>query len=232
MITSAFTSPNIQLVSSFEELISRPFQAEQNAMGWIRDLQGDFAELVQKFDLKDDLMNLEPEQLEQLNLSVSGQKARATILEDFIRLKALGSSPNINLIKKYSSDVNSLVFPRDVYSFHVDQSPIPTHTFLCTYYGPSSEVLPNKQAEKKVQVPELRHELQQLYQGADAGFETFLRDEFYDLHYQAKPNGRSIPLGTGNLWRLAVDHPESRVPPCIHRAPEDVQGQVRLLLIC
>jgi hypothetical protein len=31
---------------------------------------------------------------------------------------------------------------------------------------------------------------------------------------------------------LAVDHPESQVPPCIHRAPKEKSGQNRLLMIC
>lgn len=39
-------------------------------------------------------------------------------------------------------------------------------------------------------------------------------------------------FGIGNLWRIAVDHPESPVPSCIHRAPANLRGgRPRLLLI-
>ena len=63
-------------------------------------------------------------------------------------------------------------------------------------------------------------------------FESFLSEFFFDLHYQPKPNSQPISLGIGNLWRLAVDHPESKVPPCVHRAPKEKTGKNRLLLIC
>lgn len=78
----------------------------------------------------------------------------------------------------------------------------------------------------------LRDELKKLYHGADEGFESFLSEHFFDLHYQANPNAHPINLGSGHLWRLAVDHPESQVPPCIHRAPKERSGQNRLLMIC
>ena len=44
----------------------------------------------------------------------------------------------------------------------------------------------------------------------------------------------SVPvrLGLGHLWRLAVDHPQQKVLPCIHRAPLEKEGEYRLLLIC
>jgi hypothetical protein len=83
-----------------------------------------------------------------------------------------------------------------------------------------------------VLVPAIRDELKKLYGGADEGFESFLSEHFFDLHYRAKPKARPISLGPGNLWRLAVDHPESKVLPCIHRAPSEKTGQVRLLMIC
>jgi hypothetical protein len=57
-------------------------------------------------------------------------------------------------------------------------------------------------------------------------------DNFFDLHYQAKPDAQIINLGIGNLWRLAVDHPNNPVLPCIHRAPIEKFGEYRLLLIC
>jgi len=57
-------------------------------------------------------------------------------------------------------------------------------------------------------------------------------EHFFDLHYQAKPNTQPTNLGIGHLWRLAVDHPESQVLPCVHRAPKEKKGESRLLLIC
>ncbi len=81
-------------------------------------------------------------------------------------------------------------------------------------------------------VPEIREELKKLYTGTDEGFESFLTEYFFDLHYQEKHNAVPISLGIGNLWRLAVDHPESQVLPCVHRAPKEKNGEIRLLLIC
>lgn len=115
---------------------------------------------------------------------------------------------------------------------NLDRSPIPTDTFLCTYFGESSEILPNSQAEQKVLVPEIRDELKKLYGGADEAFESFLSEHFFDLHYRAKPNASPISLGLGHIWRLAVDYPESKVLPCVHRAPKEKTGESRLLLIC
>jgi len=92
--------------------------------------------------------------------------------------------------------------------------------------------LPNSHAQQKVLVPEIRDELKKLYRGADEGFESFLSENFFDLHYLAKSEARPISLGLGHLWRLAIDHPESQVPPCVHRAPKEKTGQNRLMMIC
>jgi hypothetical protein len=156
----------------------------------------------------------------------------AILLSDLKVLEAHGASPVLNLIKFYDRDDSYPYFPTDVYSYHVDRSPVPTDTFLCTYHGESSEILPNSQAEQKVLVPEIRRELKKLYDVADGGFESFLSEYFFDLHYQAKPKACPIKLGLGHLWKIAVDHPESQVPPCLHRAPKEKNGQNRLLLIC
>jgi hypothetical protein len=85
---------------------------------------------------------------------------------------------------------------------------------------------------KKYLIPEIRAELKTLYNGPDEGFENFLTEHFFDLHYQAKPDAHLINLGLGHLWRLAIDHPELQVPPCVHRAPLETSGQTRLMLIC
>ncbi|MBA3682707.1 MAG: hypothetical protein H0W73_16330 [Bacteroidetes bacterium] len=220
----------IHCVTNFKDLVSIPFYGEVNAMCWTRELTGDFSEIVKKLESKENIKAIEEEELCELNLSEQGQLAREILLNDMKLLKAHGASPILNMIRYYDEDDS--FFPTDVYSFHVDRSPIPTDTFLCTYYGESSELLPNSQGEKKVLIPEIRDELKKLYHGSDEGFELFLTEHFFDLHYQAKAKAQPINLGLGNLWKLAVDHPGSKVPPCIHRAPKERSGQTRLLLIC
>jgi hypothetical protein len=222
----------IHYVTSFEDLVSTPFQGEVNAMCWTRKLTGDFSEIIDKINLTENIMELDQEELSKLQLSEHGQLAREILLNDLKLLQSHGASPILNVLRCYERDDSYPFFPTDVYSFHVDRSPVPTDTFLCTYYGEQSEILPNSQAEQKVLIPEIRDELKKLYGGADDGFESFLSKHFFDLHFRAKPAAQPISLGTGHLWRLAIDHPESKVPPCIHRAPKEKTGQSRLLMIC
>ncbi len=222
----------IHFVSNFHDLVHTQFHGATNAICWARKLTGDFSEIVNKVTLNGNITAIEPEQLCALQLSEKGQLAREIILSDWKLLQARGASPTLNVIKHYERDDANPFFPTDVYSFHVDRSPIPTDTFLCTYYGASSEILPNAQGIQKVLIPEIRDALKKLYGDDDESFETFLSDNFFDLHYQAKPNAQTISLGIGNLWRLAVDHPESKVPPCIHRAPKEKLDEHRLLMIC
>jgi hypothetical protein len=223
-------SHQIQYATNFQELISIPFHGEINAICWSRKLQGDFSEIVHKIELNGNLAGIEKEKLRELQLSEQGQLAREILLNDMELLKAHGASPTLNVISYYDRD-NSF-FPTDVYSFHADRSPIPTDTFLCTYCGEPSEILPNSLAQKKVLIPEIRAELKKQYNGAEEDFESFLSEHFFDLHYEAEPGACPVSLGHGNLWRLAVDHPGSPVLPCIHRAPKEKQGEKRLLLIC
>ena len=232
MIDLSHADKRIRCVTNFQDLVSTPFNGEINAICWTRKLIGDFSEIVKKVGLRGNITEIEQEELRELQLSEQGQLAREILLNDLKILKAHGASPILNVISHYDRDDTYPFFPTDVYSFHVDRSPIPIDTFLCTYYGESSEILPNSQAKKKVLIPEIRDELKKLYHGADEGFELFLHKHFFDLHYQAKPNSRPISLGLGHLWRLAVDHPESQVPPCVHRAPKEEFGQKRLLMIC
>lgn len=232
MIELSETSNQIHYVRSFQELISTPFHGEVNAICWPRELEGDFSEIANKIEQKENITVLDQDELFELQLSEEGKLARDILLNDLKLLKMHGASPVLNLIKCYERDVTYPFFPTDVYSFHVDRSPVPTDTFLCTYYGESSEILPNAQAKQKVHVPEIRAELKKIYRGADEGFESFLSEYFFDLHYQAEPKAQPISLGLGHLWKLAVDHPESQVVPCLHRAPKEKNGQNRLLMIC
>ncbi len=232
MIDLSHAEGHIQCVTNFQDLVATPFSGKINAIGWTRNLTGDFSEIVKKVTLSGNITEIEPEELLSLQLSEQGQLARDILLNDLKLLKAHGASPVLNVINHYDRDNSYPFFPTDVYSFHVDRSPIPTDTILCTYYGDPSEILPNAQGQQKILIPEIRDELKKLYHGADEGFESFLSEHFFDLHYEAKPGARPISLGLGHLWRLAIDHPESQVPPCLHRAPEEKSGQKRLLLIC
>jgi len=232
MADLSHTEQYIHYVTNFQDLVSIPFNGAINAICWTRKLTGDFSEIVKKVALNGNITEIEQTELRELQLSEQGQLARNILLNDLQLLKAHGASPVLNVINYYDRDNTYPFFPTDVYSYHADRSPIPTDTFLCTYYGESSEILPNSQGQKKVLIPAIRDELRKLYDGPDEGFESFLSDHFFDLHYQATPDARPISLGLGNLWRLAVDHPESQVPPCIHRAPKEKPGEKRLLMIC
>ncbi len=230
MIDFPETQSQIQHVTNFQDLISTPFNEKINAIGWIRNLIGDFAEIVSKVELKENITVIDEELLHTLQLSEQGNLARQILLNDLQLLTAHGAAPVLNVIKYYDRDNEYPFFPTDVYSFHVDRSPIPTDTFLCTYYGVPSEIIPNSETIQKVKIPEIRDALKKLYGEANEGFEAFLTENFFDLHYQAKPNTQPISLGLGHIWRLAIDYPETKIPPCVHRAPKEKTE--RLLLIC
>jgi hypothetical protein len=223
---------SIKQVASFEELTTTDFAYSMNAICWKRSLEGDFSEIVNKLSNIHNTILIDEEQLRQLLLSPKGQLARKTLLEDFQQLKAIGASPELNVLRHYERDEDFVVFPTDVYSFHVDRSTISAATYLCTYFGDASEIVSNTDAIQKILLPEIRSELLSIYNGPLEEFDTFLIENFYDLHYQANQNAKIIQLGIGNLWKLAVDHPKMKVEPCIHRAPEEKSRQKRLLLIC
>jgi hypothetical protein len=222
--------PQTLQVQCFKDLVSTAFHGEINAMCWTRKLMGDFSEIVEKVELYENMEVLDEEELREMTLSELGQLAREILLNDMKLLTDYGAAPVLNVIKIYERDHTFPFFPTDVYSYHVDRSPVPTDTFLCTYYGEPSDILPNSEAIQRILIPEIRDELKKLYNGAEEGFESFLIENFFDLHYQAKPTARPISLGLGHMWRLAVDHPGIKVPPCVHRAP--VEKTKRLLLIC
>ena len=225
-------SKQIVVVSTFSHLLNANFKGDVNAVCWQRDLAGDFNEVVSKLELKADLTEVSMEDLQALKLSEKGSMARELILSDFKLLTDIGASPSLNLIKSYDRDEEFDFISTDVYSFHVDRSPIGTDTFLCTYFGAASEILANNEAEQKVRVPEIRQKLKELHNGTEAEFESFLTEHYFDLHYQPKPGAVPVNLGVGHLWRLAVDHPEKQCLPCVHRAPIEKDGAYRLLLIC
>ncbi|MCW3161607.1 DUF1826 domain-containing protein [Chryseobacterium oryctis] len=222
----------VEKVSTFNELISTDFKGSTNAICWQRNLDGDFEEIISKLQLKENITEIYEEDLLSLNLSENGEKARKIILEDLKLLADFGAQPSLNLLKCYERDEELDFISTDVYSFHVDRSPILMDTYLCTYYGASSDILPNHEAEQKILIPEIREKLKTLHNGSETNFETFLKENFFDLHYQAKPKAKPTNLGKGHLWRLAVDHPDQKVLPCVHRAPVENEGEYRLLLIC
>ncbi|EPH39086.1 hypothetical protein L291_0031 [Acinetobacter guillouiae MSP4-18] len=193
---------------------------------------GDFKEIVSKLELKENIIEVSTEDLLALQLSEKGILARDIILSDIQLLTDFGASPSLNLLKHYERDQDLDFISTDVYSYHVDRSPIETDTFLCTYHGAASDIISNDQVEQKILIPEIREQLKALHDGPETEFETFLQEYFFDLHYQPKPNSESVNLGTGYLWRLAVDHPTQQVLPCVHRAPVEKDGEYRLLLIC
>lgn len=225
-------NPQVRVVSTFSELVYSDFLGKANAICWSRNLSGDFNEIVAKLDLKENMTEVSVKDLLALQLSEQGHVAREIILNDMQLLTDYGASPSLNLLKCYERDDEFDFISTDVYSYHVDRSPIETDTFLCTYHGAASEILPNDQVEQKILIPEIREQLKQLHDGPETEFEAFLEEYFFDLHYRAKADAKPVNLGTGNLWRLAVDHPAQQVLPCVHRAPVENDGEYRLLLIC
>ncbi|MDN3673500.1 DUF1826 domain-containing protein [Flavobacterium branchiarum] len=225
-------SNQIGTVSTFSELVNTNFKGDVNALCWYRNLDGDFNEIVTKLSLKENITEVFPEDLIALQLSEKGNIAREIILNDLQLLADFGASPSLNLLKCYERDDEFDFISTDVYSFHVDRSPIATDTFLCTYQGAASDIISNSQAEQKILIPEIREKLKKLHDGPAEEFEDFLKENYFDLHYQLNTDAEPINLRQGHLWRLAVDHPKQQVLPCIHRAPVENEGEYRLLLIC
>ncbi|WP_166923220.1 DUF1826 domain-containing protein [Flavobacterium poyangense] len=226
------TNNQIGMVSSFFELVHTDFKGETNALCWYRNLDGDFKEIVSQLRLKENITEVFPKDLIELQLSEKGSIAREIILNDLQLLTDYGASPSLNLLKCYERDDEFDFISTDVYSFHVDRSPIATDTFLCTYHGAASDIVSNSQAKQKILIPEVRAKLKELHDGPPEEFENFLIENYFDLHYQLQENAEPINLGQMHLWRLAVDHPKQKVLPCIHRAPVENEGEYRLLLIC
>jgi hypothetical protein len=220
-------------VDSFQALAITPFGAGVNALCWPRALPGDFAEVVARLGPGEGIVRLDEARLETLPVSAAGRAAVACMIADLRLLRDRGLAPELNCIYAYPRDDESGTLPTDVYSFHADRAPIAADTWLCTYHGAPSEGVRNAEARRRPEVPALRAELLRHYGGADdADFATWLEENCHDLHYVPLPHAQPYSFGRGHLWRIAVDHPGSPVPPCIHRAPTTLPGDPpRLLLI-
>jgi hypothetical protein len=225
--------PRIHVVVSFEELVMIPMRDGINALCWQRTLQGDFGEIVEKLGVGKGITSIDEERLRGLDLSEAGQVARKVLLQDQELLRARELLPSLDCVNGYENAIESELLRTDVQSWHVDSATVEADTYLCTYFGAASEGLRNEEAMRRVDVPEFRAELLQLYGGADdEGFREFLNENYLDLHYRPLPQARPFSFGLGPLWRIATEYPGSPVPPCVHRAPATVPGQPpRLLLI-
>lgn len=234
---SLFTPPpgytRIKVVRSFDELVTTRFEGEINALCWQRALRGNFSEVVERLGFTEGITTLDESILRTLPLSAEGKAAVDILLEDQQLLSDFGLSPILDCIHGYPREEDPGAVPTDVYSFHVDSATVATDTYLCTYNGSASEGLRNDEAQRYVDVPETRAELLKLFgQEDDNDFLEFLKENCYDLHYAALPQAQPFSFGFGNLWRIAVEYPGNPVPPCIHRAPENLPGRApRLLLI-
>lgn len=228
-----FDYARIQRVNTFDALVTTPFAAGVNALCWPRTLPAGFDDVVARLGAGEGIVTLDEARLRALPVGSAGRAAIDWMLADQARLRALDRDPALNCIYGYPRDEDPGPVATDVFSFHADSAPVEADTWLCTYHGAASEGLRNKEAQRRVDLPATRAELLELFGGADdAGFREFLHEHCYDLHYAAEPGAEPFSFGLGNLWRIAVDHPGSPVPPCIHRAPDTLPGQPpRLLLI-
>lgn len=234
MTTLPTDNPRVRRVHSFHELVTARFSAGVNAICWERSLQGDYAEVVSQLGPNQDeaIVTLDETRLRALRLSPAGLVAVKQMLADLRLLRDQELEPVLNCIHGYPRDEEPGPVPTDVFSFHVDSAPVEADTFLCTYFGPPSEGLRNEEARRRVDVPETRAALLARFGGEDNDdFRAHLHEHCYDLHYIPVPSAQPYSFGLGNLWRIAVESPGSRVPPCIHRAPATAPGESRLLLI-
>jgi hypothetical protein len=221
------------VVRSFEELIGTPMGDGINALCWERSLDGDFWEVVDHLAVHETIETLSDAFLRSLPLSAAGKKAVEIMIRDQELMRGAGLDPILDCIHAYPRDEESGPVPIDVYSFHADSATVEADTYLCCYNGPASEALRNEDAVRRVDVPETRAALLELFGGEDGEeFREFLNENCFDLHYVPIGDAKPFNFGIGNLWRIAVDYPGSPVPPCVHRAPTTAPGQPpRLLLI-
>lgn len=222
------------VVADFDALLRRPLADGVNALCWSRTLAGDFGEVAQRLAPTDGMIVVDEDMLRSTPLSPAGRVAAGAMIDDLRRLDALGHDPVLNCITEPRRDARGLPIATDAASFHADRAPVEVDTFLCTYWGESSDGLDNDDAVRLIDDPAIRAALLREYGGADDdGFAAYLHDGSFDLHYRAVDGARPFSFGVGNLWRIAVAWPGCPVPPCLHRAPAWTPGsRPRLLLIC
>lgn len=220
------------MAGSFDEMLQTPLHGGVNAVCWPRCLHGNFAEVAHKLNVPEGITHLSAEDLQALDLTAAGREAVRAMLEDLRRLQEHGLDPVLDCVNGYTHPLEPPHLRTDVCSWHVDSATAEADTWLCTYHGASSEGLFPEDALPRIEVPETRAELWRLFGGQDEeAFKEWLSEHFHDLHYAVREGARPHAFGAGNLWRLATSHPQVAVPPCVHRAPDPVPGQKRLLLI-
>jgi hypothetical protein len=111
-------SSQIGMVSTFSELVHKDFKGEMNALCWYRNLEGDFSAIVSQLELKENITEVNPQDLLALQLSEKGNIAREIILNDIRLLADFGASPSLNLLKCYERDDEFDFISTDVYSYH------------------------------------------------------------------------------------------------------------------
>jgi hypothetical protein len=224
--------PSIRLVKSFEELTSASFGKGVNAFCWQRELPTGFEEVVSHLHLPAGITHLNETRMRGLPLNPAGKAALDFMLADLTRLRDCGLDPMLDAVNGYTHPILPPHKRTDVCSWHVDSATTEADTWLCTYHGAPSEGLAGTDAIRRIEWPEAREQLLRLYGGADdENFCEWLCEHFHDLHYIPRDGAQPWSFGVGNLWRIATAWPGSPVPPCIHRAPDPVTGQKRLLLI-
>src|SRR5687768_1208451 len=146
------------VVESFAELLARPFDDGNNALRWPRALDGDFREVARLLAPREaeGVIVVEPDALRALPLSAAGRIAADVMLDDVRRLDELGRDPVLNCITSYPRDERGLPIATHVMSFHADRAPIEVDSWLCTYWGKSSEGLDNDDARRLIDAPEIR----------------------------------------------------------------------------
>lgn len=223
----------VRFVDSFEELIETRFAEGINALCWRRELIGDFDTVALAFGISEGITTIDEESLLELKLSTDAEKAREVLLEDQRLLRQAGLAPNLDLVPGYEPDFHSSPVPTDVCSYHVDSATAEADTILCSYNQACTEGLSNEGAIRRIDIPETRRKLLDLYGDAeDEGFTAFCREHCFDHHYLPRAGVEPYSFGLGNLWRIATRYPRCPVPPCIHRAPiTSPESPPRLLLI-
>ena len=136
------------------ELIATPFADGINALCWRRELCGDFGEVVAKLAAGDGIVTVDDDEFLALEVRAAGREAIEVIREDLRQLREVERDPVLNCIHSYPRDEASGPVRTDVFSWHADSAPVEADTWLCTYYGPPSEGLPNEKALRRVDIPE------------------------------------------------------------------------------